>query len=176
MSEFDNIPSMVDEMEPVLLELGKALYICQAFEGTLVYLLSLISDEEASSADGAFEAAIDLYSQKTLGQLLKRLGEKMKLPNELQEPLRIGWDRRNAIVHRFIHDNIGSFMEPGGRITAEKTLATYKREVKFADVVANRLLDLYLEKFGVTVEDLKRNADRVWEHLNRADSDDTASS
>ena len=35
------------ELEPVVLELGKALFICQSFEGTLIMLLSLISYEEA---------------------------------------------------------------------------------------------------------------------------------
>jgi hypothetical protein len=161
-----NDQTMAGEMEPVMLELGKALYLCQAFEGTLVFLLSLISHEAANAEDGAFAAAIDLYSEKTLGQLLKRLGERIELPDELTEPLRIGWDSRNAIVHRFIHEHIAQFMNPKGRVAVLAVLADHKRKVKFADVIANRVLDMYLKKYGVTVDDLKSNADRLWAHLN----------
>ena len=157
---------MAGEMEPVMLELGKALYLCQAFEGTLVFLLSLISHEDANAEDGAFSAAIDLYSEKTLGQLLKRLRERIELPDELTAPLRIGWDSRNAVVHRLIHEHIAKFMNPKGRVEVLAMLAAHKRKVKYADIIANRVLDTYLNKYGLTVDDLKSNADRLWEHLN----------
>jgi hypothetical protein len=158
--------TMAVEMEPIMLELGKALYLCQAFEGTLVFLLSLISHEAGSAEDSAFTAAIDLYSEKTLGQLLKLLGARIELPEELTKPLRSGWESRNVIVHRFIHEHIARFMNAKGRVEVLKVLADHKRIVKCADVIANRVLDLYLEKYGLTVGDLKANADRVWAHLN----------
>lgn len=158
-------PAISAELEPVFLELGKALYICQAFEGTLVLLLSLISYEEASQ-DEAFTSAVDIYSQKTLGQLLKRLAEKIEIPAEVQAHLTQAWERRNVIVHRFVHDHISAMLEPKGRIELEALLVKYKQEIKLADVVANRLLDLYLGKHGLTVEALKENADRLWKYLN----------
>jgi signal transduction histidine kinase len=159
---------VAEELAPLFLELGKALYGCQAFEGTLVLLLSLISNEEADAEDGAFTSAVDLYSQKTLGQLLKRLADKVDLPTDLQTHLTLGWERRNAIVHRFVHEHIASLLDQKGRIEVEKMLVKYKQEVKFADIIANRLLDLYLKKYGLTVNDLKRNADRLWVYLNPA--------
>lgn len=42
--------AIADELTPVFLELGKALYMRQAFEGTLVMIFSLISHEEADAA------------------------------------------------------------------------------------------------------------------------------
>ncbi len=59
--------TVAQELEPVVLELGKALFICQCFEGTLVLLLSTISYEDADMDEDAFTAAVDLFSQKTLG-------------------------------------------------------------------------------------------------------------
>lgn len=167
----DSTAEIAEELGPVFLELGKALYICQAFEGTLVLLLSLIAHEDAGAEKGAFDSAIDLYSQKTLGLLLKLLGDNIDIPPELQVHLALGWERRNAIVHRFVHEHIASLIEPKGRIEVEAMLVKQKQEVKLANIVANRLLNLHLKKYGLTVNDLKRNADRLWEQQNAAIGD-----
>ena len=50
--------TVAQELEPVVLELGKALFICQCFEGTLVILLSTISYEDADMEEGTFTAAV----------------------------------------------------------------------------------------------------------------------
>ena len=88
--------TVATELEPVLLELGKALFVCQAFEGTLVMLLSSVSHEEADAENGAFTASVELFSQKTLGQLLKRLREKLDPPDELNACFTAGWNCRNC--------------------------------------------------------------------------------
>lgn len=162
------------QIEPVMLELGKAVLICQAFEGTLVLLLALLSHEDAGGADGAFAASFDLHSQKTLGQLLKRLTERLELPEEVRRLLELGWSRRNLIVHRFLHDNVALFAEPKGRIESEKKLIEYKMDVKRADVLACGLLDAAYAKYGVTVAAFKRKADCFWDHMNRDENEVTA--
>ena len=150
----------------VLLELGKTLLVCQAYEGTLCLLLLLITREENGEEEGAFNAALDLYSQKTLGQLLKQLAQKLDVSGELRNHLTVGWERRNVVVHRFLHDHAVYLASPEGRLEAKRLLVQYKQEVKIADVVANRILDLFLKKYGTSVQDLKRNADRLWSHMN----------
>ena len=160
-----------EELTPMLLQLGKALFICQGFEGTLTFLLSIMSHEEAKGEDGAFTAAIDLYSEKTLGQLLKCLGNKLEIPPELQGHLETGWKRRNVVVHRFLHEQVLQLADPKGRLEAEHLLAQYTKEIKFADLAANKVLDMFLTKYGTSVDDLKRNADRQWEYMNPTASD-----
>lgn len=161
-----NQSTVADELEPVLLELGKALLVCQGFEGTLVMLLSTVSHEETDAEDGAFTAAIELFSQKTLGQLLKRLREKLDPPEELNAYFTAGWSSRNWIVHEFFHKCIEALQSPKGRLEVTATLIKAKRQVKVADVAANKFLDLYLKKYGLSVASLKVNADRRWKHLN----------
>ena len=85
-----------------------------------------------------------------------------------------GWESRNTIVHRFVHENIVAFGNPKGRLEVEALLVKHKLNVKTADILANRLLDRYLAVFGITVDDLKRNADRMWEHLNPTAPSDAA--
>ena len=158
--------SVEEELQPVLLELGKALFVCQAFEGTLVMLLSTVSHEEADQQDGAFSESVDLFSQRTLGQLLKRLRDKVEIPEELDAYFIKGLKCRNWIVHEFLHKCVDSLHIPKGRVQVIELLVEYKTDVKLADVVANKLLDLYLEKYGLSVDSLKANADRLWDYMN----------
>lgn len=148
-------------MQPLFLELGKALFTCQAFEETLVFMLSLLAHDARTGEAGAFSSAFDLYSQKTLGHLLKALETKIELPDEVRESLATGWERRNAIVHRFIHDNQLLLAQPKGRLQVEAALASYKAQVRMADKIANVLLDQLLKKYGTSVSELKRNADSL---------------
>jgi hypothetical protein len=158
--------TVAQELEPVVLELGKALFICQCFEGTLVMLLSTISYEDADMEDRAFTAALDLFSQKTLGQLLKQLTEKVDPPRELKDCFASGWSNRNWIVHEFLHRTVQELTSPKGRLEALGKLVEAKQKVKTADILANRVLDMYLKKYGMSVTALKVNADRMWDHMN----------
>lgn len=152
---------VTSEMEPVFLELGRALLVCQGFEGTLVMLLSTMSHEEAGAEEGAFAAAVELFSQKTLGMLLKRLQEKLVPPPELNAYFASGWNSRNWIVHEFLHKTVQDLVSSKGRVQATAALVEAKRKVKLADVAANKVLDLYLNKYGLSVSELKASADRL---------------
>lgn len=164
--------SVVNELEPILLELGKALFVCQGFEGTLVLLLSTISHENTNAKDGAFATAYDLFSGKTLGHLLKKLGKELDpLPSELSRYFTDAWKARNWIVHQFLHNTVEKLLSPEGRLHVEAQLVEAKLKVKAADVAANRIMDLYLQKYGTSVASLKVNADRFWEHMNHSISE-----
>src|SRR2546428_10102586 len=126
-----------DEMEPLFLEFGKAVYICQCFESTLCFLLSLMSHEKAHGEDGAFQAASDFHTKKTLGQLVKLLRERIDVPEDLDEYLGVGVDKRNEIVHGFLTRNASRLMDPKGRLELERELVALKLEVKRRDIVAN---------------------------------------
>jgi len=155
-----------DELQPIFLELGRAVFVCQAFEGTLIMLLSTVSHQNADEETGAFIASVTFLSQKTLGQLLKRLKDEIDIPDELNEYFITGWTARNWIVHDFLHECVDLLLVPKGRMEAVEVLAARKKEVKLADVLANKLLDLQMKRYGLSVDDLKRDADRIWDHMN----------
>jgi DNA polymerase III delta prime subunit len=71
-----------------------------------------------------------------------------------------------------VHENIGDIMSPKGRLIVEQKLTHHKLTVKLADMSANEILDEYLAKYGLSNEDLKENADRMWNYLNRSSSSD----
>ena len=155
-----------EALAPIYLEFGKAVYICQCFESSLCFLLSQMAHEIAEGESGAFQASWDFHSKKTLGQLLKALRERIEVPDELDEYLGVGVDKRNEIVHGFLTKNAARLYEPKGRLDVERELVQLKLEVKRRDVVVNKLLDALLKKYGLSNKLLKQNADRLWEHLN----------
>lgn len=164
-----------EALTPVFIELGKAVYICQCFESSLCFLLSKMTHEDAQGEAGAFQAAWDFHSKKTLGKLLKTLRERIEVPKDLDEYLGVGVDKRNETVHGFLTKNVARLYEPKGRLEVERELIQLKLEVKRRDIVVNKLIDALLKKYGLSNKLLKRNADRLWDYLNPGDSSDPSS-
>lgn len=168
-------PNSADLMTPVFLEFGKAVYICQCLESSLCLLLSLMSHESANGEVGAFEAAWDFHSSKTLGNLLKTLRERIEVPEDFDEFLGVGIKKRNEIVHGFLTRNAKRLADPKERLAIDQELAELKKEVKRRDVVVNKLLDALFKRYGTSNAALKQDADRLWEHLNPDGPSDSTS-
>jgi hypothetical protein len=164
--------SISETLAPVYLELGKAVYICQCFESSLCLLLATMAHESSRGEVGAFEASWDFHSKKTLGQLLNALREQIEVPEEVDEFLGEGVDKRNEIVHGFLTKNANLLAEPKERLRIEQELVHLKKEVKRRDVVVNRLLDALLKKYDLSNAILKQDFGRLWDHMNPQDSED----
>jgi hypothetical protein len=167
MNTDDNIDTSV---EPIWLELGKALFICQAFESSLCFLHAQMSFEQARGEEGSFQASWDFHSNKTLGQLINALRKRIELPDNLNVYLETGMRIRNEIVHGFVSKNIGRLYDPNSRAQVEAELVAMKKEIKKRDIVVNRLLDSFFAKYGFSNRDLKHNAGEAWERLNKSAS------
>lgn len=97
-----NQPSLVgEELDPILLDLGSALFVCQGLEGSLVFLLSVCAMEDADAEDGSFRAAMDSLSQRTLGQLLKRLRERLEISGQVDEQFELAGRRETGSFMSF---------------------------------------------------------------------------
>lgn len=158
--------NVLDALAPIFLEMGKAIYNCQAFEDSLCFVLSLMSHETAEGEEGAFQAAWDFHSTKTLGSLLSALRKQIEVPNDLDEYLSAGVKKRNEIVHGYLTRNAKRLYDPKERLEVAKELSELKIEVKRRDIVVNKLIDALLKKYGISNSSLKRNADELWNFLN----------
>ena len=158
-------PDVVELTKPLLLEFAKAVYICQCFESSLCFLLSLMAQEK-NAEPGVFQASWDFHSKKTLGQLVHRLREQIEIPEKLDEYLGAGVEKRNQIIHGYLTKNSLRLAHPKERLEMEAELLQMKLEIKRRDIVVNKLIDALLAKYGTSNEALKRGADRYWEHLN----------
>ena len=137
---------VADELAPIFLEFGKAIYICQCLESSLCLLLTTMTHETTGGEEGAFQASWDFYSEQTLGKLLRLLREKIEVPKDVDDYLRVGLRKRNEIVHGFLTKNAMRLLDPKGRLEVEEELVKLKKEIKHRDMLVNKLLDTVLKK------------------------------
>lgn len=162
----DTGDTMATDLEPLMLELGKAVYICQAFESTLCLLHAMMTHEEAGGQEGAFTASWDFHSAKTLGQTINALRKRIDIPANLNDYLEEGVKCRNQIVHGFMTKNMPRLMEFKGRREVQKELEALKLEVKRRDIEMNKLLDAFFAKYGLFNKELKRQAGELYAAKN----------
>lgn len=169
MSDYGD--TMAADLEPLMIELGKAVYICQAFESSLCLLHSMMTYEETGGEEGAFNASWDFHSAKTLGQTINALRKRIEIPTDLNDFLEEGVKCRNKIVHGFLTKNMPRLMEFKGRFEVQKELEALKMEVKERDVLLNKLLDALFAKCGLSNEILKSQASELYMSKNSPGSD-----
>lgn len=155
-----------DQLDPLFLELGKAIYICQAFESSLCFLLALLTDQRVPSDGEAFSASWDFHSKETLGRMLKHLRGEIDLAAEIDAYLEEGIDKRNTIVHGFLSRNAMRLADPKGCLEVERELQDLKQEVRHCHVVVKKIIDGVLSKYGLSSDLLKEHANRYWDWVN----------
>ncbi len=162
----DSTDTMAVDLEPLLLELGKAVYICQAFESSLCLLHAMMSHEEMGGEEGSFTASWDFHSAKTLGQTINALRKRIDIPANLSDYLEDGVKYRNQIVHGFLTKSMPRLLELKGRLEVQKELEALKMKVKARDVVMNKLLDALFAKYDLSNEILKHQAGEMYKARN----------
>lgn len=155
-------------MEPIFLELGKALFTCQSLEVNLRFLNAQLAHDKADGAEDAFGASLDSYSNETLGQLINALRKRIDIPADLSDYLESGLKIRNEIVHDSITRDIERFAHPKGRLEVASELAFMKHEIKKRNVLVNKLLDALFAKDAFSNTDLKRDTEEFRKFTNEA--------
>lgn len=158
--------SVREALDPVMLELGATVYICQIFENTLCLLLALISEHRLLSNGRSFESSWDFHSEKTLGQLVSALKQQLDLPPDFETFLREGVTKRNAVIHGFMTREALRLVEPKGRIEIIKELRALRKDIRARDLAIVKLADILLKKYELSTDVLKKHADHILDALN----------
>ena len=148
-----------EDLDAVLIDLGSAVMVCQGLEATLVFLLAIFEMEDAEAADGSFQAAIDTLSEKTLGQLLKRLRTRLSLNENVEAQFRSGWEARNWVVHGFLRSTTEDLMSSQGCKGVQSRIAAAKSTVQQTEQLAHHILEQYIETYGISLEELSKQTD-----------------
>jgi hypothetical protein len=103
-------------MEEVLVGFGSASYNAQGLERKLVILVaSVFTARNLPVADGDFDNAMERFTVSTLGVLIRKLCEVLKLPASLEDRLRDALSTRNYLVHRFFWKHAEDELSSAGR-------------------------------------------------------------
>jgi hypothetical protein len=103
-------------MEDVFQGFGAAAYNSQVMERKLTHLLSAIcAARDPSSADQVFDHAIQEWETKTLGRIIKVLGQVIELPEGLNVRLERALKSRNDLMHNFFWVHAEDELSQSGR-------------------------------------------------------------
>ena len=155
-----------EDLDPVFRELGAALYVCQAFEHSLCYLLALNAHNQRPNEPAVASASFDLHSTQTLGSLIKSLKKQLVIPQDFETKLTETLQLRNKLVHGYCTKNASRFVAPKDRLEMIKDLKAITRTIRKNDLEVCRVIDRFLEKFGLSTEITKEWADETWRMLN----------
>lgn len=154
---------IIEITSPVLLEFAMTVYICQSFESSLCFLLSLMEGNLPPKKQNNFQNSWDFHSKKTLGTLLKFLQSKIDLPQDVNNFLSERIKLRNQVVHGYLIKNGLRFANSVGRHEMIIELTEMRHQIKKGNIVINEMLDVYLEKYGTSSKQLKENVSHLFD-------------
>lgn len=163
MNQVDDDNNLREVLDPLMLEFGAAVYICQCLESSLCFGLALASDHAGKD----FGSSFDFHSRSTLGRLMRELDAAVGVPAELSEELKEALILRNQIVHGYLVQTNGEkIITPKGRLEIMRELRTIRQNVAATDRKLNSILDEFLKKYGVTTRYFRQRAGIVWDYFN----------
>ena len=160
-------------MAPVFERLGAAVFCCQTFEHSISYLIALAVEAAEGDTTGQRQAAsIERNSSLTLGKLLDVLKKTVPMHAAEVDALRLALKLRNRIVHHWLSDNIERLKTSVGRKDSVDRLNAAASALRIADSIANKHIDAFLKRYGLSTEALKEHADVMFRLLNFESFDD----
>lgn len=160
-----------EALNPVMLEFGATVYICQLLEESMCFLLALHECVGMQSFDSGriFERSYEDYSKQIMGRMIKDVQKKVPLSGSEIELISTGIKKRNVVIHGFMTKNATRIITLEGRLEMIRELAQMREEIRSADMFLNKLIDKLLAVYGTSVNDFKEKADKYFNFANRID-------
>lgn len=155
---FESPSSETQALQPVIYELGVAVYLCQQFETTLLFLVSILTANEGAVTSESFKNGLATHSEKTLGRLARAFKSKLSLPENFEVYIRQGVDTRNTIIHGFVMRNTPKFLSADGRSEIIDELREAQYIINERLQLLSKVLDRALQVFGGSLDQLRREA------------------
>ena len=146
-------------LQPIIYELGVAVYLCQQFETNLLFLVSLLTSNDGTVSATSFKTSLVTYSKETLGRLVNKFKDKLALPDNYSKYLQQGGDARNLVVHGFVMRNTTKFLSPDGRSAIIDELREAQHVINERLLSVTEVLDRALQLFGGSIEVLRRETE-----------------
>ena len=142
-------------LQPVIYELGVAVYVAQQFETSLLLLISLLTANDDMVTAESFKSGVATHSKKTLGQLADIFQSKLSLPSNYQDYIRQGVEARNKVMHGFVLRNTSKLLSIEGRAAIIDELRDAQHIINERLESINAALDRALQIFGGSLEKLR---------------------
>ena len=142
--------------------MGRGLWGVQNFESSMVTYIVLLLCPKGTPAQKAYDL-LEKHNKKTMGQLLNKLKEHRKLPEDFEERLNNFLNERNWLVHRLNRENHTDLYNPNKFNSLIARLDFINNESKALTEMMVNLCHQSCIAEGVSKELLKEEEKRIWE-------------
>jgi hypothetical protein len=133
---------------------GLASYCGQVLEKGLVNMVVLFRCKGLVITGAEFESLFDEYDKKTLGQLLHRARNIVKIPTSVDSLLGEALQKRNWLAHQYFADRSVAFTMESGRKNMISELREITKLFKETDAAIEPIYFSVMKKMGITEERL----------------------
>ena len=165
-----------DQIKTVYAHFGLAIYFAQVLEYGLANALmcSELLPRRAGKPvprkrwEQEFDSFMEQQFKHTLGKLIRLLNSATPVPADLEDILETALIKRNILTHHYFRERAEAFLSHHGREQMIAELREAQIVFERADNRLNQIVELFLEKYGMTAEKLKPFID---EYMARHDHD-----
>ena len=145
---------------PIYEQVGAVVQNSQHMEFAIGFSLTMLKQLQSTMfTDAEFDGSMDLFSQKTLGRLIREYKKHIDLDNVAIDSLKLTLDERNYVIHRFFNENIENMTTPKGRELALNRLRKARNNIHPGFVILDSIVKSLMEASGMDVNQILNDAE-----------------
>lgn len=142
-----------EQIREVYARFGYTMYQAQCVERQIAILLATCFNPNfAKSNPTERDRAFDTEFEKTMGRLIVRLSQRVRIPSDLAQRMQSALEVRNFLAHDYFWERSDQFLSPQGQQSMIDELAEYGAVLKALDATLTDVGDRWCEKVGITEE------------------------
>lgn len=151
-----------DKAKEIYARFGLCVYTFQTFEQQLMNLILAKSRAHAINMTPAeYDLIFKSYSDKTMGELKKKVINLYTLPKDIKKKLEIINTSRNYFVHHYFKDNSHLFFSDLGQRKMLKEITEMTEEIKIVDKYFDEKIDELITELNVNRDYISELYDKM---------------
>jgi hypothetical protein len=131
-------------------QVGAAVGVSQALELTLTNLLLCNGKIRGTATTVEEFQALEETLKKTLGKLLQKVRNAIRLPKKTSKVITLAIEKRNLLIHHILRDKAFCFASAAGRKKLLAEVEQIRDILRAADKLANEILKELVREIGIT--------------------------
>lgn len=158
----DQIDDVSEQVKEVYAYFGLAMYKAQCLERQLAMALATRYGPGATNmTEAEFDDLLESFFSKTMGRLVREIGEMAKLSEREKERLQEALDKRNWLAHRYFWERATAFMSEPGRVAMIQELQEAVDSFDALDQLFTARTMEWAEPMGITEQMVEREMERL---------------
>ena len=148
-----------NQILPIYEQVGAVVQSSQHMEFAIGFSLTMLKQLHSTMfTDDEFHGSMDLFSQKTLGRLIREYKKHINLDDNAVDSLKLTLDERNYVIHKFFNENIENMTTIRGRESALNRLRKARKNIHPGFVILDSIVKSLMELSGMDVEEILSEA------------------